>query len=72
MYSNSQSAYQEHRDRNTEGILTSPLMHLKQFLFEVTISMEKIFYIEKKSIVLYSSTHTLCGFMVKVGAKRIC
>jgi len=32
------------------------------------ISPEKI-YLEKKSIVLYSSAHTLCGFTVQVGAK---
>jgi len=28
--------------------------------YEVTISPEKIFYREKKSIALYSSAHTLC------------
>jgi len=30
-------------------------------VYEVTISQEKLFYREKKSIALYSSMHTLCG-----------
>jgi len=36
-------------------------VYIANNLFGVTISPEKLFYRERKSIALYSSANTLCG-----------